>query len=159
MLSIGQHARYPRPFGSNCMLPGRLGGGLDLNVELVELRLVDGAGCAEHQVLMALGLGESDDVADVLGAGEHHHDAIDSRRDPSVRRNTVLECIKQVTKALAPQPGEINAVGVNLTAFTHPNVFANVEDRRLADFSESEITDLLRQEGFGSLASAPAGAA
>jgi uncharacterized ferritin-like protein (DUF455 family) len=70
-----------------------------------------------------------------------------------------IHLLRQVTKALAPQPGEVNAVGVNLTAFTHPDVFANVDDRRLADFSEPEIADLLRQEGFGSLASAPSAAA
>ena len=72
---------------------------------------------------------------------------------------TGIQVLRQVTAALAPQPGEVNAVGVNLTAFTHPDVFANIDDRRLADFSEQEIAALLRQEGFGSLASAPAGAA
>lgn len=65
-----------------------------------------------------------------------------------------IQFLRQVTKALAPQAGEINAVGVNLTAFTHPDVFANVDDRRLADFTEPEIGELLRQEGFGALASA-----
>jgi uncharacterized ferritin-like protein (DUF455 family) len=70
-----------------------------------------------------------------------------------------IHFLRQVTKALAPTPGEINAVGVNLTAFTHPEVSANIDDRRLADFSEPEIADLLRQEGFGSLASVSAGAA
>jgi uncharacterized ferritin-like protein (DUF455 family) len=67
--------------------------------------------------------------------------------------------LRQVTNALAPQQDEINAVGVNLTAFTHPDVLANIDDRRLADFSEPEIAELLRQEGFGSLATATAGAA
>lgn len=65
-----------------------------------------------------------------------------------------IQLLKQVTAALAPEDGEINAVGVNLTAFTHPDVMANVEDRRLADFSEREIAELLRQEGFGSVAAA-----
>ncbi len=70
-----------------------------------------------------------------------------------------IQLLRKVTAALAPEPGEINAVGVNLTAFTHPDVFANVADRRLADFTEAEIAELLRQEGFGSLAPAPSGAA
>jgi len=64
-----------------------------------------------------------------------------------------VQYLRQVTAALAPQLGELNAVGVDLTAFTHPDVMANVDDRRLADFSEKEIAALLRQEGFGSLAS------
>jgi uncharacterized ferritin-like protein (DUF455 family) len=62
-----------------------------------------------------------------------------------------IHFLRQVTAGLAPQPGETNAVGVDLTAFTHPEVFTNVDDRRLADFTEQEIAELLRQEGFGSL--------
>jgi hypothetical protein len=49
-------------------------------------------------------------------------------------------------------------VGVNLTAFTHPDVFANIDDRRLAEFTEKEIAEVLRQEGFGSIVSTPAAA-
>jgi uncharacterized ferritin-like protein (DUF455 family) len=70
-----------------------------------------------------------------------------------------IQLLRQVTVGLAPQPGEVNAVGVNLTAFTHPDVFANIDDRRLAEFTEKEIAELLRQEGFGSLVPTPAGAA
>lgn len=70
-----------------------------------------------------------------------------------------IHFLRQVTIALAPQQGEINAVGVNLTAFTRPDVHANIDDRRLADFSDSEIAELLRQEGFSSLASMTVGAA
>ena len=101
MLSIGQHARHPRPFGSIAMLPRWIGGRFDLDVELVKLRRIDGTWRAQHQVLMALRLGESDDVADVLGAGKHHHDAIDSRSDAAMRRHAVLECIQQVAEPLA----------------------------------------------------------
>src|SRR5262249_22453792 len=70
-----------------------------------------------------------------------------------------IHFLRQVTAALAPLPGEINAVGVDLTAFTHADVFANVDDRRLAEFTEEEIAELLRQEGFGSLVASPTGAA
>jgi hypothetical protein len=63
-----------------------------------------------------------------------------------------IHFLKQVTAALAPNAGEVNAVGVDLTAFVHPDVISNVDDRRLANFSESEISQVLRQEGFGSLA-------
>jgi len=67
--------------------------------------------------------------------------------------------LRQVTAGLAPTPGEINAVGVDITAFTHADVFANVDDRRLAEFTEEEIAELLRQEGFGSLVASPTGVA
>jgi hypothetical protein len=59
--------------------------------------------------------------------------------------------LKQVTEGLAPEQGEVNAVGVDLTAFTHVEVMTNLEDRRLAEFTEAEIAQLLREEGFGSL--------
>jgi uncharacterized ferritin-like protein (DUF455 family) len=64
---------------------------------------------------------------------------------------TGVHVLRKVTEGLAPQPGEVNAVGVDLTAFTHVEVMANLEDRRLAEFTEAEIAELLRQEGFGSL--------
>ncbi|MEO8441611.1 MAG: DUF455 family protein [Betaproteobacteria bacterium] len=62
-----------------------------------------------------------------------------------------VQRLRQVTKALAPEIGEKNAVGVDLTAFSHNDVLSNVDDRRLAEFTEAEIAELLRQEGFGSL--------
>jgi len=69
-------------------------------VQFLELVLVDGTRRAQHQVLVALRLWKRDDVTDVLGAREHHHDAIDSRRNASMRRNAVFERIQQVTKPL-----------------------------------------------------------
>ncbi|HUP94284.1 MAG TPA: DUF455 family protein [Burkholderiales bacterium] len=69
---------------------------------------------------------------------------------------TGVELLKKVTAALAPSIGDINAVGVDVTKFTHVDFFANVVDRRLAEFSEREIAEILRQEGFGSLVPAPA---
>lgn len=65
--------------------------------------------------------------------------------------------LRQVTAALAPLPGEVNAVGVDLTAFVHVDVYANVEDRRLAEFTEEELAELLRQEGFGSVVASAEG--
>src|SRR4051794_24728363 len=38
-----------------------------------------------------------------------------------------VHLLKKVTAALAPEPGEVNAVGVDLTAFVHPDVLANVD--------------------------------
>lgn len=54
--------------------------------------------------------------------------------------------LRKVTTALAPQPGDVNAAGVNLTGYTHIDVFTNVEDRRRAGFSGEEIAEILRQE-------------
>ncbi|HSP99193.1 MAG TPA: DUF455 family protein [Candidatus Dormibacteraeota bacterium] len=62
-----------------------------------------------------------------------------------------IQLLKQITEALAPEPGEVNAVGVNLTEFTHVEVLTNVDDRKLAEFTEGELAELLRKEGFSSL--------
>ena len=53
---------------------------------------------------------------------------------------------KKVLKAYEPAPGETNAVGVDLTGFEHVEVLANVEDRRLAGFTDSEIAEIVRME-------------
>lgn len=68
---------------------------------------------------------------------------------------TGVQFLQKVTTALAPEAGEVNAVGVNLTEFTHVEVMTNVDDRRLAEFTDREIADLLRKEGFGSLVTSP----
>lgn len=59
--------------------------------------------------------------------------------------------LQGITAALAPQDGEVNAAGVPLTGYTRVDVFANIEDRRHAEFTEDEIAEILRQEGFAGL--------
>jgi uncharacterized ferritin-like protein (DUF455 family) len=70
-----------------------------------------------------------------------------------------IRLLQKVTAALAPEAGEVNAVGVSLTEFTHVEVLTNVDDRRLAEFTDKEIAELLRKEGFGSLVASPTGPA
>src|ERR1700694_1694464 len=98
MLSIGQHARYPRPFGSKAMLPGRLAGRLDLNVKLIQLRLLDRARSAQHQVLMTLRLRKRDNVSNVFCARHRHHQPVDPGGDAAMRRNAVLESVEQMSE-------------------------------------------------------------
>jgi uncharacterized ferritin-like protein (DUF455 family) len=62
-----------------------------------------------------------------------------------------IQLLQKITAGLAPEPGDVNAVGVNLTEFTHVEVLTNMDDRRLAEFTEAELAELLRKEGFGSL--------
>ena len=66
---------------------------------------------------------------------------------------SAVHLLKKVTEALAPDPGEKNAVGVDLTNFTHVGIFASIEDRRLAEFTEEELKEIIRQEGLGSIVS------
>ena len=53
-------------------------------------------------------------------------------------------------------PGEVNAVGKALEAPEDRIPAVNVEDRRLAEFSDEEIHEVLRQAGFRSLVPARA---
>ena len=62
-----------------------------------------------------------------------------------------VRALQGITAALAPQEGEVNAMGVPLTGYVRADVFANVEDRRHAEFTEEEIAEILRQEGFSGL--------
>jgi uncharacterized ferritin-like protein (DUF455 family) len=62
-----------------------------------------------------------------------------------------IRFLQSVTAALAPKPDEVNAAGVALSQFTRVEVFANIEDRRIAEFTEEEIAEILRQEGFSGL--------
>lgn len=60
--------------------------------------------------------------------------------------------VAQVNTMLQPKAGEINVVGKRLDGFGDDRVPAvNVEDRRLAEFSDEEIHEILRQAGFRSL--------
>jgi len=99
-------------------------------------------------------------LMDALLADEVHHVRYANRwlkqmahENPRTLLQVVagVQLLQKITAALAPEPGEVNAVGVNLTEFTHAEVMTNVGDRRLAEFTEAEIADLLRKEGFGSL--------
>jgi uncharacterized ferritin-like protein (DUF455 family) len=72
------------------------------------------------------------------------------------RPRTLIDAVKavryleKVTAALAPKEAEVNAVGVPLTGWAHVGIFTNIEDRRLAEFTEEELAELLRQEEIGS---------
>jgi uncharacterized ferritin-like protein (DUF455 family) len=83
-----------------------------------------------------------------------------AREDPRtlLKVAQAVQRLRTITVALAPQPGEVNAAGVPLTGYTHVDVFANVEDRRRAEFTEAEIAELLRQEGFSGLVAQSASA-
>ena len=64
---------------------------------------------------------------------------------------TAMRFLAAATAALAPRPGEVNAVGTPITDPRERVPMVNVEDRRLADFTEEEIHEVLRQAGFRAL--------
>lgn len=71
-----------------------------------------------------------------------------SKIDPTVllKLAAAVNFLKGVSKAMAPEPGEVNSVGVDLGGFEHVEALTNVEDRRLSGFTEGEIDEMVRQE-------------
>jgi uncharacterized ferritin-like protein (DUF455 family) len=71
-----------------------------------------------------------------------------SKEDPRalLQLASAVNFLRRVTKAFEPNPGEVNAAGVNLTGFEHVEMLLNVEDRLRAGFSEQEIEQIRLQE-------------
>lgn len=63
---------------------------------------------------------------------------------------TGISFMKWVSQVFAPAPDETNASGAKVIDTVHSTP-ANIDDRRLAEFSEQEIAELLRQDGFGAI--------
>ena len=59
--------------------------------------------------------------------------------------------LRQVFDDLAPRAGDTNALGEAWTEERRRPPAVNVEDRLAADFSEEEVTEVLRQAGFRSI--------
>lgn len=60
--------------------------------------------------------------------------------------------LAQANTVLQPKPGERNAVGKALDGFASDRIpVVNIEDRKLAEFSDDEIHEILKQSGFRSL--------
>jgi len=63
---------------------------------------------------------------------------------------TGISFMKWVSQVFAPAPDDTNASGAKVADTIH-EAPPNVDDRRLAEFSEKEIAELLRQDGFGAI--------
>lgn len=62
--------------------------------------------------------------------------------------------VDAVNRSLQPEAGMTNDVGKVFTAAEERVPIVNIEDRRLAEFSDEEINEILRQAGFRSLVGA-----
>jgi uncharacterized ferritin-like protein (DUF455 family) len=62
-----------------------------------------------------------------------------------------MRLLAAATAALAPTPGTLNAVGTPIRDAGERVPMVNVDDRRLAGFTDDEIHEILRQAGFRSL--------
>lgn len=59
--------------------------------------------------------------------------------------------LEAVIAAFLPKPGETNAAGTDMGRLQIKVPAVNVEDRRFAGFSDTEIGEMLRKSGFSSL--------
>lgn len=75
-----------------------------------------------------------------------------AKDDPSVLLKVLkgIGFMRQVAAAFAPRAGEVNASGATVSNTSHQSP-TNIDDRRLAEFTEQEIAELLRQDGFGAI--------
>jgi len=64
-----------------------------------------------------------------------------------------IRFLAEVNAALQAREGEVNAVGVARSDPADLVPAVNIEDRRLAEFTDEEIQEVLRQAGFRSLSS------
>lgn len=123
------------------------GGEIDLLRELVEMWEKAG----DRRTAEVLGGILADEIQHVRFANQWLKRL--ARTDPRtlLKVAQAVNFLRAVTAALAPQAGDVNAAGVDLSGYVHLGVFANIEDRRHAGFTEEEIAEILRQEGFAGL--------
>jgi uncharacterized ferritin-like protein (DUF455 family) len=111
-----------------------------------------------------VGDAETAEVLDGILADEVHHVRFANRwikafveQDRRVLLKVVaaVRFLARANAALQSQAGEPNAVGRRMADPAERVPAVNVEDRRLAEFSDEEIHEVLRQAGFRSLIPRP----
>lgn len=107
-----------------------------------------------------LGDEETSGVLDGILADEIQHVRFANRwirrlaaRDRSVllRIAVAVRFLAEVNAYLAPRKGEVNAVGKTLQDPSATIPAVNIADRQLAEFTDEEIGEILRQAGFRAL--------
>lgn len=112
------------------------------------------------RTLRAAGDPGTADVLDAILADEVQHVRFANRwlrergrQDPRVlmRVAMAVRFLARANALLAAQPGETSAAGAALAGAQEGAPAVNVRDRLLAEFSEDEVHEILRQAGFRSL--------
>ena len=86
-------------FYASCPLPCWRTSASHVRCSSSELALVHCRGRVQHEILGPLGLGKRDDVANILGIGQQHHEAVDPRGNPSMGRRPIVEGFEQMAEA------------------------------------------------------------
>jgi uncharacterized ferritin-like protein (DUF455 family) len=143
-------------------LPGRLA----IQNRTLEAGAMDIMG-GLSQVLRTAGDGDTADMLDSINTDEVAHVRFSNRwikRLAEMDRRVLMKvagAIRFLTDANAKfqikEGGEVNAVGTALASPESRIPAVNVEDRKLAEFSDDEINEILRQAGYRALVSSEAG--
>jgi uncharacterized ferritin-like protein (DUF455 family) len=105
---------------------------------------------------------ETAEVLEGILADEVHHvrfanrwikHYVDQDKRTLLRIAMAVRLVSEANLALQPAAGEANAVGKVMEDPAARVPAVNVEDRKLAEFSDDEIHEILRQAGFRSLVS------
>ena len=140
-------------------LPGRLAA-QNRTLEAGAMDVVKGL----SRAVRATGDGATADVLEGILADEVHHVRFANRwiRRMAEQDRRVLMKVASAVRFLAEanskfqvRAGEVNAVGKTLEAPDQRIPAVNIEDRRLAEFTDEEIHEILRQAGFRSLVAEP----
>lgn len=107
-----------------------------------------------------LGDDRTADVLDAILADEVQHVRFANRwikalakddRRVLLRVAMAVDFLSRANRALAPADGEQNVTGKSLDGFAARIPAVNVQDRQLAEFSDEEIHEILKQAGFRTL--------
>jgi uncharacterized ferritin-like protein (DUF455 family) len=136
-------------------LPGRLAtqnrtleaGAMDVVGALKKL-MEDAGDTRTADVLEAI---LADEVQHVRFANRWIRRFVDEDRRVLLKVAAAVRFLAHTNAALQIREGEVNAAGVPLNSADERIPAVNVEDRRLAEFTDDEIHEVLRQAGFRSL--------
>lgn len=90
----------------------------------------------------------SDEITHVRFANQWLKRMVQEDRRTLLRIAMAVRFLAAVQAAVAPREGELSPAGIAFTAPKDRLLEVNVEDRKLADFSDAEIDEFLRQSGY-----------
>jgi hypothetical protein len=93
----------------------------------------------------------ADEIQHVRFANRWLRRYVEQDRRTLLKLASAVRFLSQANAALQARPGETNAVGQALGDPAERVPAVNVQDRRLAEFSDEEIAEILRQAGFRAL--------
>ncbi|MBW3564848.1 MAG: ferritin-like domain-containing protein [Acidobacteria bacterium] len=100
----------------------------------------------------------ADEIQHVRFANQWIRRMVEKDRRVLLAVANAMVTLRRANDALAPEPGEVNKVGVPVSNPNNKTLDVNITDRKIADFTDEEIEVVLRQAGFKSIAPTDKGA-